>query len=148
MRWSSRQIGDTIQDVLDAVFFFPGGEFPYRNVISSVYKTKGGYLKIDDDYAKKVITNTIAKCLSMIGFGADVYMGQFDCAEYMAELYGEQVQLVTPDDIGKLLKGMNYYSVPKDEILKHFNISHIKDLPRASMSECEALIKKLSKKEK
>ena len=147
MHWSTRTVGDTTQDILDAVFYYPDGEFPYRNVITSVYKTKQGYMKVDDDYAKKLITNTVAKCLSMIGFATSIFRGQFEDAGYMAELLAEQTELITPADVGKLLKGIGYYNVDKEKVLRHFNIQHIKDLPKTSLSECEALIKKLSERE-
>ena len=146
--FSTIAIGDTTLLVINALFFYEGGEFPISNATKISYKTSGGYLKINEDAYKILETNTISKALSRIGFGADVFKGLFDQDAYMAELYADKVELITPQEVQKLLKGMSYYGVPKDEILKHFNISHIKDLPKASMSECEALIKKLSKKEK
>ena len=39
--------------------------------------------KPGDDCAKKLLTNARSKALSMVGFGADVYMGMFDDVEYV-----------------------------------------------------------------
>jgi len=144
MSWSSRTVGETTQDILDVIFFFPGGEFPYRNILTSIYKTKSGYLKIDDDSAKKLQTNTIAKCLSLIGFGSSIYRGQFEDAGYMAELYADQVELIPPQDVQKLIKGIGFYKVNKEDVLKQFNISHLKDIEKSELNKVEAFIKKLS----
>jgi len=146
MEWSEKEVQDTTLLILDAVFFFEGGEFPYRNSLKSIYKTKSGYMFIDEDAPKKLITNTIAKCLSMIGFGASVYLGMFEDQDYINEMMSSQVTLIQPNDVNKLLKGINYYKVSKDEVLTHFTISHLKDLPQSELNEAEALIKKMGEK--
>ena len=51
-----------------------------------MYKTAKGYDKVDEDAYKKIITNTIGKSLSYLGFGADVYMGKFEDANYIQEI--------------------------------------------------------------
>lgn len=56
---------------------------------SAQYKTPDKYnegkFRIDDDFAKKLETNTLSKSLSKLGFNADVFMGQFDDMEYVNE---------------------------------------------------------------
>lgn len=146
MEWSEKQVEDTTLLILDCVFFFPDGEFPYRTSIKSIYKAKAGYMMIDEDAPKKIITNTIAKCLSMIGFGASVYLGMFEDESYVSEMVHSQIVVIQPTDVNKLLKGITYYKVDKDVILNHFGITHLKDLPLAKMQEAEALIKKLGDK--
>lgn len=143
MAWSEKEVGDTTMLILDAVFSYKEVSFPYRNMIKYIYKTKAGYLKIDEDAPKKVITNTVAKCLSMLGFGASAYLGMFEDENYINEMINSQEILIQPNDVNKLIKGINYYKVSKDEVLKHFVISHLKDLPQRELQECEALIKKL-----
>jgi len=146
MEWSEKVVEDTTLLILDVVFFFEGGEFPYRNSLKSVYRTQKGYMMIDEDAPKKLITNTVAKCLSMIGFGASVFLGMFEDENYINEMMSSQVTLIHPNDVNKLLKGINYYKVNKDEVLKHFTISHLKDLPQSELHEAEALIKKMGEK--
>jgi len=46
------------------------------------YMTKAGKLYVDHEYAKKTITDAMTKCLSLIGVCSDVYMGEFDDADY------------------------------------------------------------------
>lgn len=50
------------------------------------YVTKTSYgIKTDMDAPKKSLTDAIKKCLSMLGFSADVYMGKFDDDSYVGE---------------------------------------------------------------
>ena len=141
------QYGDTTLLILTAVIFYKRGDnigrIAITNSLKMVYKTKSGYLMIDEDAFKKLETNTIAKALSRIGFGTDVYMGLFEDEAYMAEALYDAVQMIQPNQVQTLLKGITYYKADKDEILRHFGIGHLKELPVAKMQEAEALIKKI-----
>lgn len=44
---------------------------------------KDGTVSYDDEAAKKSYTDAISKCLSWMGFGADVHMGLFDDVKYV-----------------------------------------------------------------
>jgi hypothetical protein len=79
-------LGDTILIKLSGTFFYDSGEFPVFNAMKLMYKTSKGYDKVDEDAYKKIITNTIGKALSYLGFAADVYMGKFEDANYLQEL--------------------------------------------------------------
>ena len=70
--------------VLNAVFYYPKGEFPIVNSVQ-LYRD-GAMTKIDDDFAKKVETDTLTKALSKLGFNADIFMGRFDDTKYFAEM--------------------------------------------------------------
>jgi hypothetical protein len=48
-------------------------------------ETKDGRVRIDDEAAKKALTNGLSKCLSQLGFAADIYMGLFDDDKYVQE---------------------------------------------------------------
>lgn len=53
-----------------------------------IYMTHKG-IKTDGEAPKKSITDAVKKCLSMLGFAGDVYMGQFDDREYVEALQTE-----------------------------------------------------------
>ena len=76
-----------------AVFFFvidgERSEFPISNTIFPMPVSKGTE-KADEEWAKKVETNTISKSLARLGFNADVFLGKFDDAEYKELLATEQ----------------------------------------------------------
>ncbi len=70
-----------------ATFFFPNGEFPATNSIS-VWRD-GAKTKPDDQFAKKVETDSLTKCLSKLGFNADIFLGKFDDVRYLNDVKEE-----------------------------------------------------------
>ena len=73
--------------VLNAIFFFPNGEFPIKNACNLFIDN--AKTKIDDNFAKKIETDTLTKAISKLGFNADIFMGLFDDARYLAEVTEE-----------------------------------------------------------
>ncbi len=73
--------------VLDAVFFYPGGEFPIKN--AQKLFMDNAKTKIDDNFAKKLETDTLTKAISKLGFNADIFLGLFDDVKYLAEVTKE-----------------------------------------------------------
>lgn len=85
--------------VFNAVFFYPEGEFPIINSVQ-LYKD-GAMTKIDDDFAKKVETDTLTKAMSKLGFSADIFMGKFDDTKYFEKItnkYTPKKELPAIDD--------------------------------------------------
>ena len=41
--------------------------------------------RVDADAPKKAVTDAFTKCLSLLGFSADVFLGRFDDSKYVAE---------------------------------------------------------------
>lgn len=70
--------------VFKALFYYPDGEFEIINSLK-LYKDNA-CTKIDDDFAKKIETDTLTKALSKLGFNADVFMGRFDDMRYVDEM--------------------------------------------------------------
>ena len=61
------------------------------------YKKKS----IDDkDCLKKATTDGITKCLSMLGFNADVFLGKFDDNKYVAEMRAKEAAQNEPTPTG------------------------------------------------
>ena len=85
--------------ILNAVFFYPKGEFPISSSIK-LYKDNA-LTKVDDDFAKKLETDTLTKALSKLGFNADVFMGRYDDVKYLTEVTEEFALPVEKKDITK-----------------------------------------------
>lgn len=51
--------------------------------------TDNACLKADNDVLKKATTDGITKCLSYLGFNADVFTGKFDDNKYVAQMNAE-----------------------------------------------------------
>jgi len=73
--------------VFHANFFSPEGSFPIVNSVQ-LYKD-ADQTKIDDDFAKKVETDTLTKALSKLGFNADIFLGRFDDTKYVDQMVKE-----------------------------------------------------------
>lgn len=79
-------IGKEVNHILKLRLWFKQGEqtgevFQY-GVTRAVYGSKWG-VTTDEEAPKKSLTDAIKKCLSMLGFCADVYMGKFEDSNYM-----------------------------------------------------------------
>ena len=48
-----------------------------------------GTSRVDEDATKKAVTDGLTKCLSYLGFNADVFLGRFDDNKYVAEMRGK-----------------------------------------------------------
>ena len=80
--------------ILHAVFYYPGGEFPIKNAQSLFMDN--ARTKIDDNFAKKLETDTLTKAISKLGFNADIFMGLFDDVKYLAEVTKEFAEAPAP----------------------------------------------------
>ncbi|NYT74218.1 hypothetical protein HZU72_17545 [Halomonas sp. QX-2] len=58
------------------------GEVTQFGHTRAVYRTSAGKWKTDGEAPKKSVTDAIKKCLSLLGFAADVYYGRFDNKDY------------------------------------------------------------------
>ena len=70
-----------------ALFYYPSGEFETINSIQ-LYRDNA-MTKIDDNFAKKLETDTLTKALSKLGFNADIFLGKFDDVRYVEDLKKE-----------------------------------------------------------
>ncbi len=94
--------------VLHAVFFYPDGEFPIKN--AQALFIDNAKTKIDDNFAKKLETDTLTKAISKLGFNADIFMGLFDDVKYLAEVTKEfaeppkAIETITDAKFSELIK--------------------------------------------
>jgi hypothetical protein len=65
------------------------GEVEHYGHTPYIRKTKYG-LRTDFDAPKKSMTDATKKCLSMLGFCADIYMGMYDDSQYVAAALAEE----------------------------------------------------------
>jgi hypothetical protein len=93
--FSEREYGTTVILSYDATMFFTvngeRGEIPIHASEKACYQTQGanGYMKVDDEARKKVVTNAKTKGLSELGFNADIFMGEYDNPDYVKAVGNE-----------------------------------------------------------
>ena len=133
--------------VFKAVFFYPDGEFPTINSIKMFMDN--AKTKIDDNFAKKLETDTLTKAISKLGFNADIFMGKFDDTRYLAEItkeFAEPTKVIENISDDKFLELLNQ---PKETIEKYL-LAVEKGTRKATQKQCldlENKIKELSKLE-
>lgn len=108
--------------LIHADFFYPFEDKTYSFEIgNSIYIIKKGTEDLpDDEFIKKLETNTISKALSRLGFGADVFLGKFDDSRYIQELnekFGNEVR-TKQLNISKNLETKITFSDKKPEMPK------------------------------
>ena len=110
--------------VFKAIFFYPDGEFPTINSIKMFMDN--AKLKIDDNFAKKLETDTLTKAISKLGFNADIFMGKFEDTRYLAEIKKEFAEptkvIVEPTKVIENIsddKFLELLNQPKETIEKY-----------------------------
>ena len=153
LKYSFMDIGTTKMAMLGAEFYYPSGEFEIHTTLKIAYMTQGanGYLKIDDDFMKKMETDVTTKALSKLGFNADVFMGLYDDNRYVNQMKEEfnPVPKAQPKVIEKInetqakeLNSLFTSDEHKNDFLATCKISKIEDLP---LSWYDKAVEKLSK---
>lgn len=128
--------------VLHAVFYYPGGEFPIKNA-QNIF-IDNAKTKIDDNFAKKLETDTLTKAISKLGFNADIFMGLFEDVKYLAEVTKEFAEKPAPIKLSDkavsdlLLKG-------SEEIEKYLKL-HKEEKVSLSETQIETLTLALTEK--
>ncbi len=115
--------------ILDAVFFYPGGEFPISSSMK-LYMNKDNTI-VDADFAKKLETDTLTKALSKLGFNADVFMGRYDDVKYLQQVkqeFAELIELTTQAAQENAQRGVSIdqmrtlYKMTPDQETKYLNL--------------------------
>ncbi len=136
--FTEKEYGTTTILSYDATMFFildgERGEIPIHASEKSCYKTNGykgkeGYMKIDDEVRKKVVTNAKTKGLSELGFSADIFMGMYDDPNYVDYLNFE-MGLEKADDREKetKLKISEFNEWCKKEVLVYASLKNANTL--------------------
>ena len=107
--------------VFKGTFFFPEGQFEIVNSCKLFMDRNKKML--DDNFAKKIETDTLTKAISKLGFNADIFLGKFDDVRYLNEVKEEfkpKVEKPTlPNDrFLKAVQAINDKKITKDSLNK------------------------------
>jgi len=144
--WEHITLKDAVIAKLEATFFTPKGSFPITNSDKLYYVSTYGKEIIDTDVYKKIETNTIAKALSRLGYGTDIFLGNFEDFSYTEELINE-TQLCNNETLEVLRGELMKSNVSADVVTKHFVIRALKDLKYKDFNEAVSLIRASKKDE-
>lgn len=82
------------------------GQTPYVYVF-------GERVVTESDVKKKSMTDAMMKCLSLLGFSADIYMGRYDDSKYVAALLEQQNMAPAPNAARGLLPAIDQEAQPQ-----------------------------------
>lgn len=74
--------------------------------IKSAYQAKNGKYFIDEDARKKCRTNATSKCLSLIGFSADIWMKEFDNPVYQEQMRTEHGKVKVAQENARVFRDL------------------------------------------
>ena len=135
--------------ILSAVFYYPSGEFEIGNAMPLFSAKQGLY---DNDFVKKIETNTLSKALSKLGFGADVFLGKFDDVRYVetvgAEFAGTQREPQNATLRAVLDEAIARGATTAEKLMAAYKISSLDDLPNEQLKQTvQILVKRMAKTE-
>ena len=135
--------------VFKGTFFFPEGQFEIVNSCKLFMDRNKKML--DDNFAKKIETDTLTKAISKLGFNADIFLGKFDDVRYLNEVKQEfQPKVEKPalpnDRFLKAIQAINDKKITKDSLNKFAlttqQLTVLKELDSKSSlnDDCDATI--------
>lgn len=155
LEYTFMDVEDTKLAMLKSCFYFPEGEFEIHSSIKVCYKTNGanGYLKIDDDFMKKIETDVTTKALSKLGFNADIFMGLYDDNRYVNQMKKEftpKPETITQEQVLTLVKLIAEAKTTMSALLNNLNwgITKLEQIQAASYSSVIDILEDKIKRQK
>ena len=120
------------------------GEVEHFGQTQFVGRNKHGFYT-DEEAPKKSLTDAMSKCLSMLGFSADIHLGMYDDNKYVAKLHEEFAPQASADEVNALQALLTETSSDVAGFLAYFGAESLETFPA---SKVEAAIAVLQKKKK
>lgn len=120
----------------------------------AAYMTASNKMMVDEDAGKKSVTDAMVKCLSMIGFCADIFSGLWDDSKYVdwaAEQYEPKPPAISTEQVANIEALIGEVKANKTALLKWvadkagLQITRLEDAPAAAYPH---IVKQLEAKRK
>jgi hypothetical protein len=117
-----------------------------------VGRNKNG-LYTDEEAPKKSLTDGMSKCLSLLGFSADIHLGRYDDNKYVEEVAQEfaakaeaekraSAPRITADQHTLLTDLITESGTDLAKFLKFFKVARLSDLPAGDFDRAERMLEK------
>ena len=119
----------------------------------AAYMSKNGQI-VDEDAGKKSVTDGMVKCMSMMGFCADIFSGLWDDSKYVdwaAEQYAEKPPALSAEQVANIEALITEVTANKAALLKWvsdragYEVSKLENAPEQAYTH---IIKQLEAKRK
>lgn len=95
--------------------------------------------KKDGDPLKKATTDGLTKCLSYLGFNADIFLGMYDDNRYVAQMRAEEAASNSPrvnqQQVEQLAKAIEMSGRDLHKLLTHYGVSDLCELNTIQFNE-------------
>lgn len=128
------------------------GEIEQAGGTKAAYKSSASKIIVDEDAAKKSITDGMVKCLSMIGFAGDIFSGRWDDSKYVEGLHdhfadekAKENGLITKQQEANILALAHEVGANIPGMAKHYQCRKFTDLPDEMYDQIIAALEKKRK---
>ena len=116
---------DVLHVAVVSIWYMQDGKrsetFDQMGGTKAAYMTSSGKLMVDEDAGKKSVTDAMVKCLSMIGFCADIFSGMWDDSKYVdwaAEQYEPKPETLNEHQAANIQSLIDEVKADKSALLK------------------------------
>ncbi|MGP1666335.1 MAG: hypothetical protein ACTS5I_10600, partial [Rhodanobacter sp.] len=117
------------------------GEVEQFGQTQIVGKNKNGFYT-DEEAPKKSLTDAMSKCLSLLGFSADIHLGLYDDNKYVASLQAEFAPRVTEDQAASLRDLIAASNADEAGFLAYFGADAIDHVPASRYAEAKTMLER------
>ncbi|KAB7628169.1 hypothetical protein [Alkalilimnicola sp. S0819] len=107
----------------------------------------------DEEAPKKSLTDAMSKCLSLLGFSADIYLGRYDDNKYVQALSAEfrdravaearrQAPKLSPEQRERLKELIQRTGTDAIRFRRFFKVDDLADLPAADFERARRMLEK------
>lgn len=124
------------------------GEVEQFGQTQMVGKNKNGYFT-DEEAPKKSLTDAMSKCLSLLGFSADIHLGKYDDNKYVASLQEEfapKPEYITDEQAITVAEWMESTNSDANAFCRAFKIDVISHLLASDYEQAIAMFQAKAKK--
>lgn len=124
------------------------GEVEQFGQTQIVGRNKNGFYT-DEEAPKKSLTDAMTKCLSLLGFSADIHLGLYDDNKYVAEvteMFAPKVPTITEEQAATLRDMLEATQSDTARFCAIYNVETVGAIPADKYAHAEGLIKAKMKK--
>ena len=157
-RFERMSDSDVLHVAVVSIWYMQGGvrseTFEQMGGTKAAYLSKDGKLIVDEDAGKKSVTDAMVKCLSMIGFCADIFSGMWDDSKYVewaAEQYEPKPEALSAEQVANIEALISEVGAHKAKLLEWVSKAagwQVKTLQEAPAEAYPHIVKQLEAKRK
>lgn len=117
------------------------GEVEQFGQTQIVGRNKHGFYT-DEEAPKKSLTDAMSKCLSLLGFSADIHLGLYDDNKYVAQLQQDFAPRASETEIASLRALLTETGSDEAGFLAYFGAESLEAFPAAKVGDAERLLEK------